>query len=101
MSVDIKIFLGDDEEEDADDDEQIEEMATEEAQDLISSQNPRSNSVTGKYNDNMRQGNLMGAGALSNNAASSNIQPSFEGFGGIVGVSAGAKQKGGANTTQN
>ena len=89
----IKIFLGDDEEEDDNDDDQIEELATEANQDDGHMINPRSNSVTGKYNDGQQtrqqHGNLLGAGALSS-AASQNIQPSMEGFGGIVGVSAAA-----------
>lgn len=54
--------------------------------------NPRSSSVTGKYSEasgGYKHGNLLGAGALSSAANSSNIQPSLEGFGGIVGVSAG------------
>ena len=64
--------------------------------------NPRSNSVTGKYSDNVtgqhlqpsrHHGNLLGAGALSN-AGSQNFQPSMEGFGGIVGVAAAGGPKG-------
>ena len=91
--------MGDDEEEEENDDDQIEELATEENQPEVLSSiiNPRSNSVTGKYSEhttNRPQGNLMGAGALAS-AASQNIQPSLEGFGGIVGVSAagGGKSK--------
>ena len=61
--------------------------------------NPRSSSVTGKYNDNAKHGNLFGAGALSS-AASQAIQPSLDGFGGIVGVSAGTKSKQ-SNSVQN
>ena len=57
--------------------------------------NPRSNSVTGKYSENgaaIKHGNLLGAGALSSAVSQNNQQPSsMEGFGGIVGVSAGGK----------
>jgi hypothetical protein len=91
LAIDIKIFLGDDEEED--DDEQIDELVTEANEnDAHSIINQRSNSVTGKYADNHKHGNLLGAGALTS-AASQAIQPSLEGFSGIVGVSAGAKSK--------
>ena len=73
MWVDIKIFLGDDEEEEENDDDQIEELATEENQpEILSSINPRSNSVTGKYSEhtsNRPHGNLMGAGALASAAS--------------------------------
>ena len=97
--TDIKIFLGDDDEEE--DDEHIEEMVTEanehEGHHVMG--NPRSSSVTGKYNDNAKHGNLFGAGALSS-AASQAIQPSLDGFGGIVGVSAGTKSKQ-SNSVQN
>ena len=59
--------------------------------------NPRSNSVTGKYSESgaasvVKHGNLLGAGALSSAASQSNQHPSsMEGFGGIVGISAGGK----------
>ena len=42
---------------------------------------------------------MLGAGALSS-AASQNIQPSLEGFGGIIGVSAGAKVGGTVGSKQ-
>ena len=64
-------------------------MATEENQDVQS--NVRSSSVTGRYNDaGQPRGNLMGSGALAA-AASNNVTPTanMDGFGGIVGVSAG------------
>ena len=69
--IDIKIFLGDDEDDDDHEDEQIEELVTEENQVEAQNINPRSNSVTGKYSDsvNYKQGNLLGAGALSSAAS--------------------------------
>lgn len=50
LSIDIKIFLGDDEEDDENDDEQIEELATE-ANEVDANGNVRASSVTGKYGE--------------------------------------------------
>ena len=62
--IDIKIFLGDDEEDDENEDDQIEET---EANEVEAMGNGRSGSVTGKYNE--MKGNLHGAGALASSAA--------------------------------
>ncbi len=66
--------------------------------------NNRSSSVTGKYNnmDGGRAGSLIGGGSGGHqNASSANIQPSMEGFGGIVGVSAGGGKNKAPSTVQN
>mmetsp|Transcript_24365 Transcript_24365/g.30238 ORF Transcript_24365/g.30238 Transcript_24365/m.30238 type:complete len:121 (-) Transcript_24365:127-489(-) len=68
----------------------MEELATEENHDAHS--NVRSSSVTGRYVEANSKASMLGSGALSAAAANSNISPTMDGFGGIVGISAGGNK---------
>ena len=95
MNLDIKIFLGDDDEGDEVEviDEEIEDLATEENQITVTGEgkeDTRASSVVGKYQAN------------ANGKGKSRTEPenSMEGFGGIVGIGQQKKQ-GGSVSVQN
>ena len=97
--IDIKIFLGDDDEEDQVEviDEEIDDMATEENQMTVTGDDPRyegrSNSVAGKYQPDKKE--IMG----KNKQKSGDNESGLEGFGGIVGV--GQFKKAGIQSVKN